>query len=522
MEQQQGEQTDLRSVIKVLWRRKWLLLGIIVSIPVLVYAVSTQISKTYEATTLLRLKTTNVEVSGQTSFGTSPLSTASTLIGTTNVREETARELGRQPEGDVSATPIEGASGELTDLLALKVEADSANGAAAEANAYAQAVRTLRTRQAIADINAGIASLEAQSDEIKDPATRIEQLGQIQTLRQARSAQRDTTQVIQPARPPSSPVSPHPRRNAALAGVLALLLGFGVVAVAERLDRRLRDPNQLEPLLGAPLLSQIPKSAFPGGEPGQAPVAEAFRTLAASLVYFNVDRRLGSVMVVSPTKGDGKTTVATHLAIALARDGQNVILVDCDLRRPQVSRRLGVEPSSGLTEVLTGQAGLDTSLVEVKVGGGRLQALGGGKPPPNPALLLGSARMESLLVELSERADIVVLDSPPLLNVSDAVALLERVSGSIVVARLGQTESDAIDRLRQVVESARGMIFGGVATGSEAAGFYGYGMEYRYGEDVDEAAPPVPAGDGVAPETLAPRVTSKRPGVEARGPGRGG
>ena len=107
------------------------------------------------------------------------------------------------------------------------------------------------------------------------------------------------------------PISPAPRRNTALAAVVSLLLALGAVVLRERLDRRVRDPNELEPLLGTPLLSVIPRAAFPGRRPAAGPVREAFRTLAASLVYFNIDRPLATVMISSPTKGDGKTTVTT-------------------------------------------------------------------------------------------------------------------------------------------------------------------------------------------------------------------
>jgi succinoglycan biosynthesis transport protein ExoP len=481
MDSARGEQPDLRSLIQALWRRKWLFLAFVVVIPAAVFAASTQVAKTYQATTLLRLETTTLDSSGQPSFGTDAIDTAVTLIKTDRVANEAARELGKpiaSINGSVEASPIVGTSGSNTGLLSIIASADSAEAAADLANAYGRAVATLRTEQAIGDIDKAIAGLERQSSSAEDEVTRIELARQLQTLRGARSAQQSSTEVVQQANPPAEAVSPRPRRNTILAAVVAALLGLAAVGVAERLDRRLRDATDLEPLLGAPLLSVIPSSAFPGERPARTPVAEAFRTLAASLLYFNIDRRVRTVMVASPTKGDGKTTVATHLAIALARDGQNVILVDCDLRRPQVAVRLGIEPAAGVAMVVTDQAELGDALTEVDVGDGRLRVLAGGTPPPNPARLLSSARMESVLAELAEQADIVILDTPPLLNVSDAVPLLERVSGSIVVARIGYTGRDAIARLRQVIETAKGTLLGAVATGADTAGLYGYGSDY--------------------------------------------
>jgi polysaccharide biosynthesis transport protein len=483
MDSSRGEQSDLRSLIKALWRRKWLFLAFVVVLPAAVFAASTQVAKTYQATTLLRLETTTLDssISGQPTFGTDAIDTAVTLIKTDRVANEAARELGKpiaSVNGSVEASPIVGTSGSNTGLLSIDASADSAEGAADVANAYARAVDTLRTEQAVGDIDKAIVQLEEQSSSAEDEVARTELARQLQALRGARSAQQNSTEVVQQANPPAEAVSPRPRRNTVLAGVVAVLLGLAAVGVAERLDRRLRDASDLEPLLGAPLLSVIPKAAFPGERPARTPVAEAFRTLAASLLYFNVDRRVHTVMVASPTKGDGKTTVATHLAIALARDGQDVVLVDCDLRRPQVAVRLGIEPAAGVAMVLTNQAQLEDSLTEVDVGDGRLRVLAGGATPPNPARLLSSARMETVIGELAEQADIVILDTPPLLHVSDAIPLLERVSGSIVVARTGYTSRDAIVRQRQVIETAQGTLLGAVATGADTAGLYGYGSDY--------------------------------------------
>ncbi len=279
---------------------------------------------------------------------------------------------------------------------------------------------------------------------------------QVQQLRGTAASQADAIETVERATPPDTPITPHPRRNTALAGLVALLLGLGVVAILERFDRRIREPDELEPILGASLLSVIPGAAFPGAHPDPGAVREAFRTLAASLVYFNVERPLSEVLVVSPTRGDGKTTVATYLAIALARDGQDVALVDCDLRHPQVAVRLGVEPRAGLSEVLASQVALSEALADVDVGDGRLRVLAAGAPPPNPTRLLSSARMDSILLELSGMVDIVIVDTPPLLHVSDAIPLVERVSGVVAVAKVGSTHREALLRLRQVIDIARG------------------------------------------------------------------
>ena len=183
--------------------------------------------------------------------------------------------------------------------------------------------------------------------------------------------------------------------------------------------------------------------------------------------------------------------MSLYLAVALAMDGQDVVLIDADLRHPQIGVRLGIEPEIGLSEVLTNQGELEDALVEVDVGDGRLRVLAAGSQPPNPARLLSSRRMGSLLETLSEQADIVVVDTPPLLSVSDAVPLLERVSGAVLVAKVGTTSRDALQRMRQVIDTARGTILGAVATGSGKSGLYGYGGDYYEAEDAgpDERGP---------------------------------
>ena len=219
---------------------------------------------------------------------------------------------------------------------------------------------------------------------------------------------------MEPAYPSEAPVSPKPRRNTLLALVASLLLAAGLVPLLDRLDRRIREPAQLEPIVGAPLLATVPEASFPGHVPGNA-VREAFQTLRASLTYFNIDRTLKSVMVTSPARGDGKTTVATYLALALAQDERNVILIDADMRKRQVATRLGVDDSVafGLESVLIGDASAEDAMVEVDAGGGKLRVIPCINPPPNPAVLLGSHKMRTLLSELSDDADIVVLDTPP-------------------------------------------------------------------------------------------------------------
>jgi non-specific protein-tyrosine kinase len=291
--------------------------------------------------------------------------------------------------------------------------------------------------------------------------------------------------VIEAATVPGAPISPHPRRNAELAAIVALMLGFALVSSIDRMDRRVRRPNEIEQLVGAPLLAVVPHEAFPGNAPSSS-VREAFQTLRTSLTYFNIDEPLSRVLVTSAMKSDGKTTTATNLAVAAARGGKRVVIVDADLRKPAVASRMGIEqPRFGLSDVLVGEHSAEEAFVPVDVGGnGSLFVLPAGTIPPNPSELIGSQRMRAVLDEVGRHAELIIIDSPPVLPVSDAIPLLDQTSGVVIVARVNRTRRDALTRLSQVIAAAGGKVLGVVATGSSGAGLQeegGYSYAAGYG-----------------------------------------
>ncbi len=481
------EEPGVRQWARLAWRRKWLLLAIVVATPVLVFAGSSLLPKTYEAKATVNVRQTvlpSAVFSNQISAG-SNIGEVRTLIRTTLVARRAARLLGEPPSearsllDQVTVDPTNPAEalengeggGGLSDDHRLLL----GSGARAEiANAFARATAQARSVKATRDINTMLNTLETQATRGTNAASQEALAQQLQQLRGLRAGQIGTTPLVEAAVPPKSPSSPRPGRNAALAFILALIAAAALAPLLDKLDRKVREPEEMEDLLEAPLLTTIPDDAFPGHIPGPH-VLEAFETLRASLTYFNVDRPLSSLVVGSAAQQDGKTTVAINLAIAYARDGRNVILVDGDLRVPQVAKRLGKEVSFGLDSVLVGERALGESLVDVDAGGGgRLRILPGANPPPNPAVLLGSMRMRSLLAELTEMSDIVVIDSPALLAVSDAIPLINEAAGTILVARLNRTPKEALRRMSQLVGKAGGSVLGCVATGAQKSGAYGY------------------------------------------------
>jgi capsular exopolysaccharide synthesis family protein len=315
--------------------------------------------------------------------------------------------------------------------------------------------------------------------------------------------------VAQPATPPTSPSSPKASRNTLLGAFLGLLLGLGLAFLAERSDPRMQEVEEFEAIYRLPLLGVVPESValsqdeHDTGRPWidlPPTEAEVFNLIRAHLRSIHGERPLHSVLIASATAGDGKTTVASHLAAAAARMGSRVLLIEADLRHPTLAQRLGIPSTRGLSDVLTqadslGEAvqPVDLSLhpggvVEQRV----LDVLVAGQPlPMNPAELIESRAMESALTLAKSTYDLVVIDTPPLTAVSDAFPLLRMVDGVIVVGWVGRTPRDVSTHLQQTLTASGARLLGVVANGirAGAAGPYNTGA-YIAREPAAVLAPP--------------------------------
>ncbi|MDQ3641601.1 MAG: polysaccharide biosynthesis tyrosine autokinase, partial [Actinomycetota bacterium] len=485
----------MRESLAILWRGRWLFLASVILVPAAVFSLSRSFTKTYEASSTVQIRSTL----DPTFFGGQPaeektVDVAARLIKTTAIAGQVARSLPPpRPTARDLIAKIRVEPDPKVSFLTIVASDSSPRRAALIANAYSRAVVGERAKAATAELNIAINQLRAQLSSLPRGATseRTELTSQLQRLRALRKeGATSSAGIVEPAFTPRAPVSPKPVRNTALAVVIAILLGLGLVALRHRLDRRVHTPSELEGLLGAPLLALVPETAFKAKKLADA--REAFHTLRASLMYFNVDREIKSVVVTSAAKGEGKTTVATNLALAAAEAGRDVILVDADLRRPQVGARLGVRAAGGLAHVLTGQRDLEETLEVLEVGSSRLRVLTAGATPPNPSELLASQRMRGLIDRLSDEADLVVIDSTPVLAVSDVFPLVEYATGTVLVGRLNRTTRDEVTRLSKVVSTMKGTVLGVVATGHpsrSAYGYaYGYGKGYESGSDGDGAS----------------------------------
>lgn len=304
-----------------------------------------------------------------------------------------------------------------------------------------------------------------------------------------------TANVFDPAHALPGRVSPKPAEDIAIAFVVGLVLGLIGAFLREHFDRGLRTREDVERAFGVPVIGQVP-FARRGDEErlvaweGRGETAEAFRALRANLQYLAVQRPLRTMLVTSASPQQGKTTVAANLAITIARLGGSVVVVDADLRRPRLETALGATPTgAGLTNVLVGSSDLQSVLHDVELPAtpgqepARCALLPSGPLPPNPAELLSSPQMTSVLDRLSAMFDYTILDSPPVLLVADALELARETDGVLLVVRRGRASSDEARELRATVGRLGINLVGAVLTDVEAVGSYG-----SYG-DTPPAAP---------------------------------
>lgn len=277
-----------------------------------------------------------------------------------------------------------------------------------------------------------------------------------------------TIYLASSASAPTAPIFPDLRTSLMVGGLLGLGFGVGFALIRTASDRRLRVADDIEDRSGIPLIGSIP--AAPRGSAGLVAlraadanrqggaIAEAFRSLRTNLQFVDVDNPPRKIVITSAMPGDGKSTVACNLAVALAASGQSVALVDGDLRRPTVAATMGLIQAAGLTDVLSGRVDLVDVLQRVS-GMPSLVVLAAGATPPNPSEILGSARMHDLLDQLAQHA-IVIIDAPPLLPITDGAVLASQSDGAILVASVGKTTYDLVDKSVDALSKANSRALG--------------------------------------------------------------
>jgi succinoglycan biosynthesis transport protein ExoP len=289
-------------------------------------------------------------------------------------------------------------------------------------------------------------------------------------------------EVVDNAGLPGAPVSPKPKTDLALGLVLGLLAGLLAAAVLEALDRTIKTTAQGEATMGAPALGLVPRrrdrrrairldmDAIEAG-------AEPYRAIRTAIRFLDPDQPIRTLLVTSATPGDGKTTTAASLAVAFALGGERVIVVDADLRRARLAEFYGLATEAGLTSVVMRRVALSEVLQPI---GERLSVLAAGELPPNPAEILGSQTMNHLLQTLSERSDLVIFDTPPVLPVTDAVVLSAQVDAVLMVARYGRTLRHSASESARRLEAVGANVVGFVLNALPPSDSRGYYADYSY------------------------------------------
>ena len=315
----------------------------------------------------------------------------------------------------------------------------------------------------------------------------------VQSFEQARLAEiQNTTRVdlVQPATPPTIPVRPDIMQNTMLGAIIGLMIGAGIAFLIELLDDTVKGSDEIMRRLQLPILGYITRMEESGLYPitalePRSPPAEAFRSLRTNIQYASVDHPIYSLIVTSPTPKDGKSTVAANLAVVLAQGKYRVSLIDADMRRPLQHKIFDLPNRNGLTETLIGsEISINGNFKKTKID--NLTILTAGNLPPNPAELAGSDKMLDLIQGLHDFADMVVIDTPPVMAVTDPVVLSNQVDGVILVLRPGITKlADAIrsvDQLRQVGANIIGLVLNDIGNKGSRYSQYYKGYYYQYGK----------------------------------------
>lgn len=309
----------------------------------------------------------------------------------------------------------------------------------------------------------------------------------------------DTINVkpLDQAQVPTEPVSPDLRVNVVAAGMISLFVGIGLALLLAFLDRSVKSVEDAQTAAGSPVLGVIPmiaESDLPRDDDKardlyvfQHPtsrVAECCRSLRTNILFSGADRSLKTLVVSSPNPREGKTTTVIYLGTTMAQSGQRVLLVDTDMRRPRLHASTGVPRQKGLSNLIVGEDRYEDVIKQTEIP--NLFVLPCGPLPPNPAELLMTKRFATVLKELAERFDRVILDSPPLGAVTDAVVLSKQADGVMLVVRSGKTLRDEVTRSVKSIRSVNGSIVGVILNEIALEDRRGYYSYYGYGQEADQ------------------------------------
>jgi succinoglycan biosynthesis transport protein ExoP len=499
---------SVRSHVRFL-REHWLVIVMMtIAAGALGFAISSQQRPKYRTSLQILFRETTIgqQVAGVPIFENpqanstagSEMTTNVTLLGSETVARSVIRQLDLDTDVQSLLERVSVRQVGLSNIGEITVTADQAREAQRIADAWGEAFIGQRRQADQTKLGDAIGLLKArlegtpQADLASDVARQTSE--QLQRLELLKSVQDGNAEVVVPAGLPDAPYSPRTKRAAVIAALLGALLGVGLAALRRALDRRVKDPDDVGAILGIPVLAEISVAAFgdveafvsaegPKGDVWRS--TEEFRTLATNLRYIGDAQNRRTIAVMSAVPDEGKTTIASNLAITLARMGRGTALIDSDLRRGRIHTLFGVDPNAGLSTVATGLSEARHTWVRVPLepATSELAVMPAGPPPSDPVQILESATVSHLVREARESYDCVLLDTPPVLVVSDALAISRRVDAVLVVVRLGRTTRDQIKRLSAALDRVGVRPIGVAVTGVKRKTAY-YSSAYQYGAGV--------------------------------------
>lgn len=505
---EEAEEFDLREYARVLRRRAWVILLSIIVVGGLAAGLSLMQTKVYSASAEVLIPQQNaISQLNDNSSNAQPnpqylqrnIDNAQKFAQSDVVKNRAAKDLGFRPSVKVSSSSD-------VDVLTFHASSPDPSRAAKVANAYAKAYIDASRQQQIDNdealgrgLSERIGALQQQQAKLPPGSSQAATIAaQIASLQQQQSTLQAASQlsssgggeVINAANVPNIPSSPKVIRNGLLGVAVGLLLGIGLAFLLDRLDDSIKSKHDIEAASApVPLLGLIPEV---GGwrnktethvitlESPQSIPAESYRTLRTSVQFLGLERQLRIVGITSPNAGEGKTATLANLAVSAATSGLRVVMVSCDLRRPRLRHFFGVPNDVGFSSVLLGEASLDEALQPIE-GQPRMRILTSGPVPPNPAELLALSRAGQVVQSLARVADLVLVDCPPLLPVTDPLLISRYVDGMLVVSRARRTNKRDLHRGLELLGQVDAPVIGTILNAVPAKGGYGYSYGYGYG-----------------------------------------
>lgn len=548
-------EVDLKVYARIIWHWAWLIVLCVVLAAVSAYITSSLSVPIYQASSTLLIDQASKPTVDLTSvnLSRSMAGTYAEMMQQKKMLSLVADRFGIETDvldgalTDISVTPVRD-----TQLMRVQVEGISAELVAAVANTlpsvFIEEINKVQTQK----YNASKTNLEGQlqtldgqieltqvaldglgasrtvEEEIRYAQLRDE-LAQYQSsyttalrsyeeLRLTELQSTDSLTIVEEAEIPAAPIRPRVLVNTLLAAIVGAMLALGIIFLIEYLDDRIKSPQDLYAVLDAPLLGAVArmpnavrkhKSAVNDetlivAHQPRHPIAESYRRLRTNLRFSSVNEPLQIMLVTSAAPSEGKTTTAANLAVAVAQAGHRVILVDADLRKPQLHKLFGLNKGPGLTDALLSEA--DTAFFVRDTAVPNLRIVTSGSIPPNPAELLGSQPMQHLLQQLRQVTDLVIVDAPPLLAVTDAQVLVNHVQGVLLVVNAGSTTrallSNAAAALVQVEARLLGVVLNQMVRSPRSYYYYDAYADYYATDDEPDAAPLSQSGIEVKPATF--------------------